>query len=287
MQVHEQLISEADALRRERGGTGAVDRSTLPREEVRAQTRAMLPELPTDRPVELLDAGVLRVGAAGGALKVVLIHGGGFVVGDQRAMLPLACAVNDALGATVYLPRYRFAPEYPLDTIVADALEGVKVAAGDGDAATPLVVAGHSAGAYLAARTGYAMAADAPVRAVVMLAPMLYPDMASASINEFATGQLLTRNEVVWFWSDTLGDPPNLPNDIATYVPENAPHTLIVTAGCDPLRDDGKRFAAQLETLGADVRYVCYEGALHNQLNAQLPVARDVVTSLIASVAGQ
>lgn len=276
------LKAEADWLRSERAS--APDRSTLPRDEVRAQANAVLPELPTDRPVAELDAGVLRIGVAGAARKIVLIHGGGFVVGDQRAMLPLALSLVDALDATVYLPRYRFAPEHALDVIVSDATDGVLVAVNDGDVATPLTVVGHSAGAYLAARSAFTLASTAPIKAVVLLAPMLYPDMASPSLDQWATGQGLTRREVVWFWTDTLGDPPAPLVDIDTMVPSNPPRMLIVTAGCDPLRDDGSRFYARLNAHGIDAQYVGLDGALHTQLNAQLPVARDVVTSLIASV---
>ncbi|MEX2532836.1 MAG: alpha/beta fold hydrolase [Nitriliruptoraceae bacterium] len=277
-----ELKAEADWLRNERAG--APDRSTLPREEARAQAKAALPELPTDRPVAELDAGVLRIGVAGAARKIVLIHGGGFVVGDQRAMLPLALSLIDALDATVYLPRYRFAPEHDLDAITSDAIEGVLVAVNDGDVDTPVTVVGHSAGAYLAARSSFALADTAPIVSVVMLAPMLYPDMASPSIDQWATGQGLTRSEVVWFWTDTLGDPPAPLVDIDTLLPPRPPRILIVTAGCDPLRDDGARFYARLNAHGIYAQYVGLDGALHTQLNAQLPVARDVVTSLIASV---
>jgi acetyl esterase len=285
MERHEDLIREADELRRMRGGPDAVDRSTLPRDEARAQSVAALPALPTDRPVATLDAGVLRIGVAGAARKIVLIHGGGFVVGDQKAMLPLAVALVDALDATVYLPRYRFAPEHALETIVSDAIRGVEVAVADGDSSTPVVVAGHSAGAYLAARSAFALADTAPIRSVVLLSPMLYPDMTSPSIAEWATGQLLTRREVEWFWSDTLGDPPVMPADIETFLPANPPEMLIVTAGCDPLRDDGARLYAQLDAEDVAARYVCFDGALHTQLNGQLPVARQVVTALIETVA--
>ena len=283
MERHEQLAAEANELRQMRAG--APDRSTLPRDEVRAQALAALPDIPSDRPVALLDAGVFRVGVAGAARKIVLIHGGGFVVGDQKAMLPLAGALVDQLDATVYLPRYRFAPEHALDVIVDDATRGVEVAVADGDADTPVIVVGHSAGAYLAARVGFRLAEVAPIHAVVLLAPMLYPDMESPSLDEWATGQLLTRAEVEWFWRDTLGEPQQPLADIETFMPDAAPPMLIVTAGCDPLRDDGARLCARLEDAGVPARYVCFDGALHTQLNGQLPVARDVVTGLVGTVA--
>lgn len=278
----DELKAEGDWLRRERAG--APDRSTLPREEARAQAVAALPALPTDRPVHELESGVLRIGVAGAARKIVLIHGGGFVVGNQRAMLPLALSLIDALDATIYLPRYRFAPEYSLEEIVADAVDGVLVAVNDGDRETPVTVAGHSAGAYLAARAAFTLVGSAPIVATVMLAPMLYPDMASPSLTEWATGQGLTRREVNWFWTDTLGDPPAPLVDIDMLLPVDLPRLLVVTAGCDPLRDDGVRFVDRLGARGIDVEYVGLDGALHTQLNAQLPVARDVVTTLIASV---
>lgn len=282
MQRLEGLKAEGDWLRNERAGS--PDRSTLPREEARAQALAALPALPSDRPVAELEAGVLRIGVAGAARKIVLIHGGGFVVGNQRAMLPLALSLIDALDATVYLPRYRFAPEHALEVIVADAIDGVLVAVNDGDVDTPVTVIGHSAGAYLAARSACALAGSAPLSATVLLAPMLYPDMASPSLSEWASGQGLTRREVVWFWSDTLGDPPAPLIDIDTLVPDDAPPMLIVTAGCDPLRDDGVRLFERLRARDMAVEHVGLDGALHTQLNAQLPVARDVVTGLIASV---
>jgi acetyl esterase/lipase len=93
--------------------------------------------------------------------------------------------------------------------------------------------------------------------------------MSSASIDRFADGYLLTRALMQYFHRHYLGpdgDPragsPWFWNDLS-----GAARAIVVTAGFDPLLDEGAAWAARLEQAGTDVHYHCHEGLVHGFLS--------------------
>jgi acetyl esterase len=99
---------------------------------------------------------------------------------------------------------------------------------------------------------------------------LIYPSvdlaMSHASVEEFAAGFFLTRGGMSWFRSHYLESPaqaqePNLvflENDLSGLAPAH-----VITAGFDPLRDEGKAFADRLAEFGVPVEHVCYTDMIH------------------------
>lgn len=195
---------------------------------------------------------------------LVFYHGGAFAMGDldtHDALCRLIC--RDA-GIHVLSIDYRLAPEHPAPAGVRDALAAFRWAyehAGDlGAIPGRVAVGGDSAGANLSAVVSQLTrdhGGPAPV-----LQWLLYPVTdgtgQTRSRTLFAKGFVLTKRDIEWFQAQYLSgstveltDPlvsPLFADDLS-----GLPPTLVATAGFDPLRDEGERYAAALRAAGTPV----------------------------------
>jgi acetyl esterase len=214
-------------------------------------------------PATLYEPATRRVGS--GAL--LFFHGGGWVIGSRRGYDHVTRFLAERAGCPVLSVDYRLAPENPFPAAVDDALAAfddmVARAADLGLDAGRIVVGGDSAGATLAAVTARRAAArrDGPVPAGQWL---LYPatDLAARhpSRDRFGEGFLLTDGDIAWFQNHYL--PPEVdrtdPLVSVLYggVDPGTPPAHVVTAGFDPLRDEGERYAEKLRAAGVAVTAV-------------------------------
>jgi acetyl esterase len=215
---------------------------------------------------------------------LVYFHGGGLVMGSNHSFEPLARALASASGATVVAVDYRLAPESPPPAQFDDAyaaFEWVSRTADDlGVDAGRLAVVGDSAGGSLAAAVALA-ARDRdgpPICAQVLLYPGLDRDMAAPSITSLADTPMLTRDDINYMHglADGDADPPRDPYLIPAYAVDlsGLPPAIVVTAGCDPIRDWGERYAARLRDAGVHTTATRYPGMYHGFLMRSDTTAR-------------
>ena len=204
---------------------------------------------------------------------LVYFHGGGWVIGDLDTHDVLCRQLTAEAGITVASVDYRLAPEHKFPAAVDDAWEATRWVASVADLlgidARRLAVGGDSAGGNLAAVVAL-LARDAGAPAIAFQA-LLYPvtDLSaeSRSYNDFADGYMLTRDSMRWFAAQYLAGKDEAmdwrasPLRAATL--SGLPPALIVTAGFDPLRDEGEAYARRLRDAGVRVDYACYGGMLH------------------------
>jgi len=215
-------------------------------------------------PAGTLGARHYRPAGDGAAPLLVFYHGGGWAIGDldtHDAVCRLVC--RDA-GVHVLSVDYRRAPEHPAPAAAEDAHAAftwaLAHAAELGADPARVAVGGDSAGGNLAAVVAQqARDAGGPAPALQWL---LYPatDFTSQTRSRtlFASGFLLTKADMDWFEQQYLDgsavertDPrvsPALAGDLSGLAP-----ALIVTAGFDPLRDEGDQYAAALRAAGTRV----------------------------------
>jgi acetyl esterase len=209
---------------------------------------------------------------AAGSL-VVYYHGGGWVAGDLDTHDHPCRLLAESSGARVLSVDYRLAPEERFPAAVEDALAAfryaVAAAAELGVDPARIAVAGDSAGGHLAAVTAQLAAADGgPAPAFQLL---IYPvtDLVgvSASRSTFAEGFLLTKENMDWYELQFLGpdgdrhDPrasPLLAQELSGVAP-----ALVVTAGFDPLRDEGEAYARRLSDAGVRTILRRHPGYVH------------------------
>jgi acetyl esterase len=206
---------------------------------------------------------------------IVYYHGGGWVIGSLETHDGVCRHLANRSGAAVLSVDYRLAPEAKFPVAVEDCYDAVVWLAENGAAlgldVSRLVVAGDSAGGNLAAAVAL-MARDNDGPAIALQA-LLYPatnmNTTTASHAEF-TQHLLTPQAVEWFQQQYLRDAadkddwrasPLLADDLA-----GLPAAYVMTAGFDPLRDEGIAYAEALRAHGVDVTYQNFAGQIHGFL---------------------
>jgi len=232
--------------------------------------------------------------AAGEQLPIVVhFHGGGFVLCNLDTHDAIARSYCRHADAIVINVDYRLAPEHKFPAAVDDSYAAVcwaaEHAAELGGDAQRIAVTGDSAGGNLAAvicqlaksKGGPAIAFQALIYPVVDL------DLAStfASRAEFGGGDyFLTLRDMEWFNSLYFTDAASQVKDpraspLRTEDLTGLPPALVVTAGCDPLRDEAKVYADRLAAAGVPVEYRCFGGTIHAFLSfaAAIPAADEAV----------
>jgi acetyl esterase len=241
-------------------------------------------------PIPVASVRELTIGGADGPLRarlytpaetldrapgplIVYYHGGGWVAGDLDSHDQPCRLLANTSGALVLSVDYRLAPEHPFPAPVDDALAAFRDACARADelGADPrrIAVAGDSAGGHLAAVTANQAALDdGPAPAFQLL---IYPvtDLADVSRSRltFAEGFVLTKENMEWYELQFIGpqgdrrDPrasPLLAEDLAASAP-----ALVVTAGFDPLRDEGEAYARRLREAGVQTIVRRHPGYVH------------------------
>ena len=212
--------------------------------------------------------------AATTALPVlVYFHGGGWVIGDLDTHDVLCRQLTAEAGVSVVSVDYRLAPEHKFPAAVDDAWAAtrwiVAHAAELGVDAARLAVGGDSAGGNLAAVVAL-LARDHGGPAIALQA-LLYPvtdvGTETRSYRDFSEGFLLTRETMRWFFDQYLNREADAVDWRVSPLRASSlaglPPALIVTAGFDPLRDEGDAYAAALRNAGVRVDAVCYGGMIH------------------------
>lgn len=209
---------------------------------------------------------------------IVYYHGGGWVVGSLESHDGTCRALAAASRCVVVSVDYRLAPEHPFPAAVDDALAAYTWAADHcGElAARPGAVAvmGDSAGGKLAAVVAQqARDLDMPRPTIQGLVyPSVDLNIDTESGDPFGADFFLTLGDIDWFRSHYLDPDSHAQRDDPRASPllgnlADLPPALIWTAGFDPLRDDGVRYAAALREAGNQVRYHCYDDQTHGFVN--------------------
>lgn len=239
-----------------------------------------------------LRARLYRPSATGSLPLVVFFHGGGFVLCDLETHDPLCRSLARASGCVLVSVEYRLAPETrfpgPLEDCYAATSELATRARELSVDATRLAVCGDSAGGNLAAavsilardRGGPKIAYQALINPVTDLAG------ETASARELAEGHMLTGDMMRWFAECYLGDLRQAVNPLASPLRmqdlAGLPPATVISAECDPLRDEAEAYARRLREVAVPVVARRYLGMLHGFLS--MPYATPVATRAIADV---
>ena len=205
---------------------------------------------------------------------MVFFHGGGFVLGDLDTHEPFCAEAARLLDMPVVAVDYRLAPEHPWPAGPEDAIATSRWLAGSpaelGREVTGLVTSGDSAGGNFAIVVSLALRdepAAVPVLAQWPIYPAADPANGYPSFTDFAEGYLLTREGMRWFDECYRPDPNDWRYAPLTKSQEGMPPTLVVTAGLDPIRDQGRAYAAACIEAGVPTIFREAKGNIHGFIN--------------------
>ena len=212
-------------------------------------------------------------GVAAPAPTLVYYHGGGWTMGDLDTHDSLCRDLAVAGACVVVSVDYRMGPEHRFPAAVDDVLAATRWLQAQASAlsldASRFAVGGDSAGGNLAAVVALAWrdAGQAiPLRFQLLIYPATDLRAVAPSHTHNGQGYMLTSDSINYFRGHYV-DPaqygdwrvsPLLHGDLT-----RLPPSLVITAGFDPLRDEGRQYADALSAAGSTAQYVCFERQIH------------------------
>ena len=257
---------EARALYRERRGF------TQPAAPAVGELRDLAAEGPHG-PIPLRLYRPLHPGTDAPLPVLVYFHGGGWVIGDLDTHDTLCRQLANGSGCAIVAVDYRMGPEHRFPTAVDDCIAATAWVRREAESLRldpdRLAVGGDSAGGNLAAVISIAArdAGDVAIRYQLLIYPATDMRRGHPSHTENGNGYLLTTETIGYYHDHYIADPahdldwrasPLLHPDLS-----RLPPALVLTAGFDPLRDEGFDYANRLVAAGNRATYVCFERQIH------------------------
>jgi len=234
-----------------------------------AETR----DLDIPGPGGAIPARLYRSAKSGTLPVLVFFHGGGWVVGSIESHDAMCRHLANRAEGAVVAVDYRMGPEHRFPAAVDDCLAATAWVADNAAAlgveAAKLAVGGDSAGGNLAAVVSLAAREKGKPRIAyqVLIYPATDAAMRHGSIARYAEGYVLTRATMRWFYEQYLAAPeqasdwrvsPLLAPDL-----RRLPPAFVLTAGYDPLCDEGDAYAQRLAAAGVPVTHRRFDGQVH------------------------
>ena len=230
---------------------------------------------------------------------LMFFHGGGFVLCNLDTHDRLCRSLAKASGCAVVSVDYRLAPENKYPAAVEDAYAATKYvaehAAEFGIDSSRIAVGGDSAGGNLAGVVSL-LARDRGgprLKFQLLIYPLVDFNDQSASMSQFGQGDyFLTMEGMDWFKKsylaseDAAREPSASPINATDF--RGLPPAMVITAECDPLRDQGEAYARKLEAAGVQVELKRYEGMIHPFLSLAgiIDAGRTAIADAAAAIKG-
>jgi len=214
---------------------------------------------------------------------VVFFHGGGFVIGDLDSHGSFTAEMARVLDLPVIAVDYRLAPEFPWPAAPDDCEAAARWVANSptelGRSVTSLILSGDSAGGNLTIVTAAALR-DQPAKVPVIAQLPFYPATDASkeypSYAEFAEGYLLTRDSMEWFMAAYKSEADHIRNSPLLGDLAGMPPAVVVTASLDPIRDQGRAYAAALALAGVPVVFREAKGNIHGFITLRKAIPSSV-----------
>ena len=203
---------------------------------------------------------------------LVYLHGGGWTIGDLDTHDVLCRSLCLQAGIVVVSVDYRMGPEHKFPAAYDDSVAAfnwtVAQAASLGIDASRIAIGGDSAGGNLAAAACLGLrgqSVQAAFQLLIYPATIMWQDTASYHAN--GKGYMLTKESIAYYTESYLRNREDAKDWRAS--PQLAeshaglPPAFVMTAGFDPLRDEGLMYANALTKAGVSSQYICFERQIH------------------------
>ena len=227
---------------------------------------------------------------------LVYYHGGGWVLNFLDIYDAELCALANASGSAIVAVNYQKAPEHPYPIPFNDCYATFHWVYENAEALSidpsRIGVGGESAGGNLAAAVALKARdfSDPKPKYQLLINPCMERDFETRSYVEYASGYGLSREGMVWYWDQYLQgdehdqDPYACPSTAKDF--SNLPTAIVLTAECDPLKDDGVKYESLLRESGVPTFYKEYGGMIHGfaSWGAVTPMAHEAISDCGATI---
>ena len=203
---------------------------------------------------------------------LLFFHGGGHVLGTLDGYDTFAQQLARLGNCVVLSVEYRLAPETKSAGIYQDGFDVYASLLNSGEElgidTGRIAIGGDSAGGNIsiAVMLQCKQCKITQPNYQVQIYPGIDYQMGYPSIEEFAEGYFLTKADKLWFRSQFLESEERASDPLVSSLLADLaglPPGLVITAGFDPLRDEGEAFAKRLSDHGVEVEHVCYTDMIH------------------------
>ncbi|MDR2727460.1 MAG: alpha/beta hydrolase [Deltaproteobacteria bacterium] len=222
------------------------------------------------------------------ALPVLMnFHGGGFMVGSVSVYDALSRKLAMRTQHIVAAVEYRLAPECPYPAGMIDGYNATRHIWSVLDARgirhrRELSMFGDSAGggmcAYIAARAQHDR--DMDIKSQILLYPGLDFTMGTESMRQLGNNYFLTTTRIRYYYENLFqhNEDRYAESPLHGFFGKGMPPTLVITAGYDPLKDEGRLYAEKTQAAGVPTEYVCMENMIHAFMNMEKLAAEETET---------
>jgi acetyl esterase len=240
-------------------------------------------------PLRLYDSREVR----GAGPLFLFFHGGGFVFGNLDTHEPFCTELARQLDLPLLAVDYRLAPEHPFPAGAEDCIAAARWAAASPPsldrAVTGLVTVGDSAGGNFAIVASLALRdepAAVPVIAQWPIYPAADPAKGYPSFSDFGEGYFLSHSGMAWFDGCYRPDKADWRYSPLLKSQAGMPPTLVLTASLDPIRDQGRAYAAACAEAGVPVVFREARGNIHGFVNLRraIPSSEEDIRGAVAAL---
>lgn len=225
---------------------------------------------------------------------LIYYHGGGHMAGSIDVYDPICRNLASASNHIVVSVDYRLAPEHPYPAgvedayIVAESIWDI-LDRNDLKYLMRLSIAGDSGGGALCATVAHRAQYDSglKIQRQILIYPSLDYTMASPSMDINGVGYLLEKSKIQWYFDHYFQHHEDRQKASPLHMAATAqlPETLVITAGFDPLCDDGAAYVNKLKAHGVVVKHLQFDDMIHAFLNLE-NLAREACRSLYQAIDG-
>ena len=205
---------------------------------------------------------------------LIFFHGGGHMCGSIAVYDPISRRLAHHSQHIVVTIDYRLAPDHPYPKGLVDCIMSLEEIVHTLEKLTVafqhnISIAGDSAGGALA--TSLAQRHPEMINQLVLIYPSLDYTFSSDSLVDYREGYILETAKVQWYFDQYFqqGEDRLEASPLFSALPSNHPATMLITAGFDPIQDEGKRYFERLQLLGIPSVHHHFENMTHAYLNLE------------------
>ena len=203
--------------------------------------------------------------------KIILFfHGGGWSIDSVETYHDMVKYFSDYLKIRIFSLEYSLAPENKFPNALLEAEDAFNWLINNGNSPDNISICGDSAGAHMVASLSYKLLkqnSEMP-NSLLMIYPPCDPFFQKESIELFKDKYFLLNKDLYWFWDRLKNNKENendpLFNHLKFDLEKKFPPTILVTAGFDPICDEGNAYAEILKKQGTEIKVLNYPTLFHN-----------------------